>query len=46
VKKLESQIDKLEKLKLKVIVLHDSIGKEVHMTQVVEFITVDSISVS
>ena len=42
-KKLESQIDKLDKLKLKVIVLHDSIGKEVHMTQVVEFIAVDSI---
>jgi len=31
VKKHESQVGEHDKLKLKVIVLHDSIGKEVHM---------------
>ena len=44
-KKRESQIDELDKLKLKVV-LHDGIGKEVHMTQSVGSITADSISVA
>ena len=37
VKKHESQIGERDKLKLKVVVLHDGIGKEVHMTQPVWF---------
>ena len=32
VKKHKSQIDELDKLKLKVIVLNDDISKEVHIT--------------
>jgi len=32
VKKHESQINELDKLKLKVVILHDGIGMEVHMT--------------
>jgi len=32
-KKHESQVGERDKLKLKVIVLHDDIGKELHMTQ-------------
>jgi len=45
VKKHESQIDELDKLKLKAIVFHDGIDKEVHMTQPVWFVTAKSISV-
>ena len=45
VKKRESQIGELNKLKLKVVVLHDDIGKEVHMTQPVGFIAAYSILV-
>ena len=41
VKKRGSQIDELNQLKLKVVVLHDGIGKEVYMTQPVRFIHVD-----
>jgi len=37
VKKHESKVSERDKLKLKAIVLHDSIGKEVHMTQPVRF---------
>ena len=36
-KKHESQVGECDKLKLKAIVLHDSIGKEIHMTQPVRF---------
>ena len=32
VKKCESQIGEVDKFKLKVFILHDGIGKEVHMT--------------
>jgi len=32
-KKHESQVSERDKLKLKVVVLHDGIGKKVHMTQ-------------
>jgi len=41
VKKYESQVDELDKLKLKVIILHDGIGKDVNMTQAVGFIATD-----
>jgi len=41
VKKHESQISELDKLKLKVIILHDGIGKEVHMTQPVRSVVTD-----
>ena len=41
VKKHESQVDELDKLKLKVIILHDGIGKDVNMTQAVGFIATD-----
>ena len=41
VKKRESQIGELDKLKLKVIVLHDDIGKEIHMTQPVRFLLLE-----
>jgi len=41
VKKRESQIGELHKLKLKVVILHDGIGKEVHMTQPVVFVASD-----
>jgi len=41
-KKRESQISELN---LKAVILHDSIGKEIHMTQLVEFVAADSISV-
>jgi len=46
VKKYESQIGELDKLKIKAVVLHDDIGKEVHMTQLVGFIAADSISIA
>ena len=36
-KKHGSQVGKLDQLKLKAIVLHDGIGKEIHMTQTVGF---------
>ena len=41
VKKHESQVGERDKLKLKTIVLHDGIGKEVHMTQPVRITTED-----
>ena len=44
--KHEFQIDELEKLKLKVVALHDSINKEVQMTRPVEFVAAYSIFVS
>ena len=41
VKKHESQVGERNKLKLKAVVLHDGIGKEVHMSQPVRFIAKD-----
>ena len=41
VKKHESQVGERDKLELKVVVLHDSIGKQVHMTQLVRFTAKD-----
>ena len=46
VKKHESQIGKRDKLKLKVVVLHDGVGKEVHMTQSVRFAAENLVSVT
>ena len=46
VKKHESQVDKRDKLKLKVVVIHDGIGKEVHMTQPVQFAAEDLVTVA
>jgi len=45
VKKCESQIGELDKLKLKVVVPYEGIGKEIHMTQSVGFVAADSVSV-
>ena len=45
-KKHEFQIGKLDKLKLKVVVLHNDIGKEVHMTHLAQFVAADSVSVA
>ena len=45
VKKHEYQVDELDQLKLKTVVLYDDRGEEIHMTQPVEFIDTDSISV-
>ena len=44
--KREPQVSKLDKLKLKVVVLHDGIGKEVHMTQPVRFAAKDLVTVT
>jgi len=41
VKKYESQISELDQLKLKVVILHDGIGKEIHMTQPVGYVAGD-----
>ena len=46
VKKHDSQVGKHDKLKLKVVVLHDGIGKEVHMTQPVRFTAEDLLTVT
>jgi len=46
VKNHESQVGECDKLKLKAIVLHDDIGKEVHMTQPVRFAAEDSVTVA
>ena len=42
VKKHESQVSERDKIKLKVIILYDSIDKEVHMTQPDRFAAEDS----
>ena len=44
-KKHESQADKRDKLKLKAIVFHDGISKEVHMTQPVWLAAEDLVTV-
>jgi len=41
VKKRESQIGELDRLNLKVVVLDDGIGKEVHITQPLGLIAAD-----
>ena len=46
VKKHESQVGGRDKIKLKAIVLHDGIGKEVHMTQPVLFAADDLVLVA
>jgi len=46
VKKHESQVGDRDKSKLKVIVLYDSIVKEVHLTQPVGFAAKDLITVA
>ena len=45
-KKHESQVGERDKIKLKVIVLYDGIGKEVHMTQLVRFTVKDLVTVA
>ena len=44
-KKRGSQVGELDQLKLKTIVLHNNRDDEIHITQTVEFVTVDLISV-
>jgi len=44
-KKCGSQVGELDQLKLKVVILHDGIGKEIYMTQPVGFVTADLNSV-
>jgi len=44
VKKHESQIAEIDNLKLKVVILHDSIGKKVHITQPVGFVAADFVT--
>jgi len=46
VKKHASQIGEIDKLKLKAVVLYDGIVKEVHMTQLVDFVIANLVSVS
>ena len=46
VKKHESQVCECDKPKLKVVVLHDGIGKEVHMTQPVRFLVGDLVKIA
>ena len=45
-KKHESKVSEHEKLKLKVVVLHDGIGMEIHMTQPVRFSAEDLVTAS
>jgi len=44
IKKRESQVGELDQLKLKVV-LHDGIDKETYMTQSIEFVAADLVSV-
>ena len=44
-KKYESQVDELDQLKLKTVVLYDNRDEEIHMTQPVGYIAADLISV-
>ena len=46
VKKHESQIGERDKLKLKAVILHDGIRKEVHMTQPIQFAFEDLVTVT
>ena len=45
-KKRESEIGEQDKLKLKTIILHNGISKEIHMTQSVGFVAADSVLVA
>jgi len=45
VKKHESHVDKLDQLKLKIVVLHDDRDEEIHMSQPVEFVSANLISI-
>ena len=45
-KKHESQVGERDKLKLKVVVLYDSIGKEIHMTQPIRLAAEDLVIVA
>ena len=45
-KKHESKLGECDKFKLKVVVLHNGIGKEVHMTQLVRFAAEDLVTVA
>ena len=45
-KKHGSQIGEHDKLKLKVVVLNDDIGKEIHMTQPIRFTAEDLVIVA
>ena len=45
VKKHGSQFSKLNQLKLKTVVLHDSIGKEIHITQSIGSVAANLVSV-
>ena len=45
-KKHESQVDELDLLQLKTIVLHDDHDKEIHMTQPVEFVAQNLASIA
>ena len=45
-KKRESQAGERDKLKLKVVVLHDGIDKKIHMTQPVRFAAEDLVLVA
>ena len=44
--KCESQVDELDKLKLKVVLSMTVLVKEVHMTQQVGFVVINSVSVT
>jgi len=46
VKKHESQVGEHDKLKLNVVVLHDGVSKEVHMTQPVRFTVEDLVTIT
>jgi len=46
VNKHESQVGERDKLKLKDVVLHDGIGKEVHMTQPVRLAAENLVTVA
>jgi len=46
VKKHESEISERDKLKLKAVILHDGIEKEVYMTQPVRFAAEDLVTVA
>jgi len=46
VKKHESQVGKLDQLKLKTIILHDDCDDEIHITQPVGFSAADLVSIN
>ena len=46
VKNREPQVSELDKLKLMAVVLHDGIGKEIHMTQPVQFVAANLVPVA